>query len=207
MIYIFLGYHKYFAWCPCLWSFWLQFSCCSVSDSLGVTFGGIPCYIFFSVSIGVSLVSLLGCLPGFRVCVFTLGFGAWFCCCFPGYLCITCSRAFYGSFYTPHQIPLCLLVHCCYATLGMTLNNSSRFLSVVWFVSFIGAKGAFGVGYFNASTESRSSDVAVLADDTIGIFTYCGKIHIIINYFRYRFCQKHFVASIVFQCQTNVPSG
>ena len=171
-----MNYHRYLAWCPPLPSYWFSFYCCTIGDSLGVTLGGFPGFIFSGVFIDVSLGATLGGLSGFLVCVFTLGVGAWFWCCLVGYSCFICSRACSGSFYTSYYILLCLFVDCFYATLGTILNNYARFLSVVWCVSFIVAKVAFGVGCFNASTKYWAANVAASEDDTLGIFTFCGKI-------------------------------
>ena len=63
-IYIF-SYRSYLNRCPPLQSSWFIFSCCSICDSLGVTFGGMLDFIFSCVSIGVSLGTTLGGLLGF----------------------------------------------------------------------------------------------------------------------------------------------
>ena len=88
------------------------------------------------------------------------------------YLCVSLL----WGFSTSRRHSLCLLVYCCSDSLGMMLNNSARFLSSMWCVSLIFAKGEFDVRCFNASTKSQDYSVAASADDTLGIFTFWGEV-------------------------------
>ena len=89
-----------------------------------------------------------------------------------GYICVTCSHPCSGSFSASHLRPLCLLVYCFSAPLGIMFNNSAIFISAVRRVSLIVAKSTFGVGCFNAYTKSRAANVDALADDTLDVFTF-----------------------------------
>ena len=102
--------------------------------------------------------------------------GAFFLCGIAGYLFITFAHTCSVFFSTSLSLPLCLLVDCCYDTLGITFNSSASFISSVLCVSFIVAKGVFGVVCFNASTKSGAANVLVSADGTLGIFKICGNI-------------------------------
>ena len=180
-------------------------SCCSIWSSLRVTLGGLLGFLHSGVFIGTSLGATLGGLRGFLVCVCTLGVGACCWCCIVGYLCVTCTRPWSSYFYTSHRRPLFLLVDCCSVLLGVMLNNSARFLSAVWCASLIVSKGAFGVGWFNASTKYLAASLAASEDDTLGVFIFWGKLHNVCNYFWSYFCRKHVVKTIVFQCYTSKP--
>ena len=96
-----------------------------------ITFGGLPVFIFSGVSIFVSLGSTLGGLPGLLICVFALRVGAFFLCGIAGYLFITFAHTCSVFFSTSLSLPLCLLVDCCYDTLGITFNSSASFISSV----------------------------------------------------------------------------
>ena len=155
---------------------WLTYPWVTIGTWFEVTLGDLSGFLIYGFSIGFLLGSTPGGHPGLIVCVFTLGFGAWFCCWLVGYLCITSERVCSGFFYTSLCLPLFLFFHCCSANLGMILKSSARYLSAVWCVSFISAKWVFDVGYFNAFNKACADNIAASADDTLGIFTFCGKI-------------------------------
>ena len=104
----------------------------TIDNWFSITLGVLPGFLFFGVSICVSLGSTLGGIPDLILFLFTLGVGAYFWCFLVGYWCITCARTCSGFFSTSLCLPLCLFVDCCYYTLGIKLNSSARFLSAVW---------------------------------------------------------------------------
>ena len=154
----------------------LLLMCFLLVTSLGVTLGGLPGFLCSYVSICTSLGTDFSGITDFIFCVCTLGVGDWCSCCLVGYWFVTCARPYYGSISTPYRRPLFLLVDFCYAALGMILNYSARFLSSVWCVSLIFSKGAFGDRFLKTSTKSRTTNVAKLVDETLGILTFEGEI-------------------------------
>ena len=139
---------------------WLTPSRVTIGTWFSVPLGCLQDFIFYGVSIFVSLGSSLGGLPGLPVCIFTLGVGHCGFCCLVGYLCITCARTCYGFISNSLCLPLFLFVDCGHSTLVMKFNSSARFLSAVWCVLFIIAKFVFFVGSFNASNKSCDDNVA-----------------------------------------------
>ena len=100
----------------------------------------------------------------FYFCFCTLWVRAWCCCCFVGYWYVICACPYFGPISTSRFRPLCLLVNCCSTTFGMILNNSSRLLKAVLCVSLIVEDGAFGAGFFNASTKWVLNDYIAHSD-------------------------------------------
>ena len=127
------------------------FSFVSIGNFIGVTLIGLPVFLCYGVSIGTSCGANFGGLLGFFY-VLTLGVGVWCLCCLVGYQFIICDKSWYGSISTSNRHPLFLLVGFFSAPLGIILNNSARFISAIWCVSLIFAKGEFRVGFCNAST-------------------------------------------------------
>ena len=56
----------------------------------------------------------------------------------------------------------------------MMLNNSAILINYLWCVSFIVANGAFGAGFFNASTKSGAASVDASSEKRFVILTCLG---------------------------------
>ena len=172
---------------------WLIYSWVTIDSLFSVPLGGLPGFPFYGFSVCVSLGYTLGGIPSLLVFFFTLGVGALFFCFLVGYLSL--------------RLPSFLFVDFCYATLGITLNSSARFLSVVWCVSFILAKVVFDVGCFNASTKYRDANVAVSSDDTLGIFAFCRENPPHHKFFLISFLSQNICSIYILSFQTDVTSG
>ena len=152
MVYFFLCYHRHFTWCYPWRSSRLLFSYISMVTSIGVNLVVLPGFICYGVSTGTSRGATFGGLPG----IIFLWFHPWSwylvlllpCGVSIHYLCLLLVL-FYNHFTPPYIIPFGWFFS---DLLGMILNNSARLINYVWCMSLIFTKGAFGVGFFNAST-------------------------------------------------------
>ena len=114
MIYFSLCYHRNFTWCP-------------LGDFPGSLFSWIHPWKSSRFSLLWCLLQVLHLVPPlavFQVFFCQLEVGAWCCCSLVGCRCVICGQHWSGSISTSHCPPLCLLVYCLSAPVGIILNNS-----------------------------------------------------------------------------------
>ena len=134
-------------------------------------------FISSCVTIGTSLGSTLGGIPGFVFCACTLGSGVWCCYCLLGYQCVTGDFTRYGlaaTYWLYWCCPLYMLIDCCSAYFGIMLNNSAELFNSSLWVSFIVANGAFVVVFCSTSTKYHATSIAASIDDTLGVLNCLG---------------------------------